>query len=69
MVVFRLKLFKEIESPVAQHLFLLVSAVGKQHGDSRIDHQQIDGPHGDMLLVAVAGRAKGVVGLPIGSDL
>ena len=69
VIVFGLKLFEEIESPVAQHLFLLVSAVSKQHGDSRIDHKQIDGTAGDVFLVAIASGAEGVVGFPIWSDL
>ena len=51
MVVLCLQLFQEIEGAITEHLFGTMASVGKQDGNRRIDHQEIEGAVGQMLLI------------------
>ena len=69
IVVLRLQLFQEVEGFVTEHLFTPMPSYGKEHGDGSVDHQQIERAVGEMFFVLVAGRAEGIVRLPIRSDM
>ena len=69
VVVLGLELLQQVEGTVAQPFVALVAAIGKEHGNGRIDDEQMDGCRREVLLRLAAGRAKRIVCLPIGRHM
>ena len=69
MVVLGLKLLEQVERPVAQCLIASMPAIGEEHGDGSVDHEQVDGEGRQTLVVVCTLRSEGVVGGPILRDV
>ena len=69
MVVFGFQLFEEVEGTIAEHLLGTMTPIGKQHGNRRINHQEVERTISKVLLIPRTGGTKGVMGLPIRGDM
>ena len=65
VVILSLQFLQEIEGAVAVFLLAPVPAVGKEDGNYGVDDEQVQRERGEMLLVADARAAEGIMGFPI----
>ena len=69
MVVFGLELFQQVESAVAEFFLGVMAAIGEEHGDGGVDHQQVQRCLRKVFPRLARRGAEGVVGLPIGRHI
>ena len=68
-IVLCLQLLEEVEGSVAEYFLRTMTAVGEEHRDNRVNHQQVQRTIAEMFLRLRTGGAEGVVRLPIGCDV